>query len=155
VETALEMLDRVDGVLRRLCQDLPIAHRQRVEREVVGLVRMLRTALPRELAQAAHLLEQADATLARAREDARRVVLDAEARARTLGEQGRSTPPTARAQAIIDEALREAERIRRGADEYAAGVLERLATDVERVLGTIRRGQDALRGPGVARPGGG
>ena len=155
METALEILDRLDDVLRRHCQGLPSVQRQRMEREVLGLVQMMRSALPRELAQAARLLEQADATLARAREDARRVVLDAESRARTLGEHGRPAPPTARGQAIIDEALREAERIRRGADDYAAAVLERLAAEVDRVLVTIRRGQDVLRSPDTAGSGGG
>jgi vacuolar-type H+-ATPase subunit H len=154
METSLEVLDRLDDVLRRHCQALPAPHRQRMEREVLGLVQMVRSALPRELAQAARLLDQAEATLARAREDARRVLLDAESRARMLGEHGRPAPPTARGQAIIDEALREAERVRRGAEDYAATVLEQLATDVDRVLHTIRRGQDALRPAEGARPGG-
>jgi hypothetical protein len=145
VETALEILERLDDVLRRHCQGLPTAQRQRLEREVLGLLQMIRSALPRELAQAGRMLAEAEATLARAREDARRVVLDAEARARSLGEHGRPTPPTARGQAIIDEALREAERIRKGADDYAATVLERLAAEVDRVLVTIRRGRDVLR----------
>jgi hypothetical protein len=145
VDTALEILDRLEDMLRRHGQGLPAAQRQRMEREVLGLVQMMRSALPRELAQAGRLLEQAEATLARAREDARRVILDAEARARALGEGGRPAPPMARGQAIIDEAHREAERIRRGADDYAASVLERLATEVDRVLVTIRRGQQMLR----------
>jgi hypothetical protein len=153
METAVEIINRLEDVLRRHCQTLPASQRQRTERELLGLVQMIRSSLPGDLAQAGRMLAQAETTLARAREDARRIILDAEARARSLGEHGRPAPPTARSQAIIDEAMREAERIRQGADDYATAVLDRLANEVDRVLVTIRRGQQVLRSPDGAGSG--
>ncbi len=143
MESALEMLERAERVLRRHLGRLPADVRQAVEQEVIGLLRMARAALPGELRRAAALQAEAEAALAQAREEARRLVLDAQARARAAAEGG----PSPEAAASLDEIRREAERIRRGADEYAADVLQRLEAEVERVLATIRRGQEVLRAP--------
>ncbi|MDR7417529.1 MAG: hypothetical protein QN178_01305 [Armatimonadota bacterium] len=149
METVLEILDRIDGVLRRHLGRLPAAERQAIEREVVGLLQMARAALPRELHQATRLLHDAEATLAKAREDARRIVIDAQAHARSLGENPASAPTAVRAQALLDDARREAEQIRRGADEYAMQVLQRLEGEVDKILGAIRRGREVLRATGA------
>ncbi len=152
MESLLEVLDRLERVLRRQMDRLPGEHRQAIEREVLGLVQMARAAAPRELHHAAWLQGEAEAALVRAREEARQLVLDAQAHARSLTE-GRPGAPSTRRPPDTDEARREAERIRRGADEYAAAVLDRLTVEVERVLTTIRRGQDVLRAseaPGAA-----
>jgi len=146
VESLLEILDRLERVLRRQMDRLPGEHRRAIEREVLGLVQMARAAAPRELHHAAGLQGEAEAALARAREEARRLVLDAQAHARSLTDTGPGAP-AARRLLDTDEARREADRIRRGADEYAAQVLNRLTVEVERVLTTIRRGQDMLRAP--------
>jgi hypothetical protein len=148
VETVIEILDRIEGVLRRHMNRMPGGERQAVEREVIGLLQMARGALPPELHQASRLLHEAETTLARAREDARRIVLDAQAHARSLGEPHEAGPPSARSAALMEEARREAERVRRGADEYAAQVLQRLEAEVNRALAAIRRGQEVLRAPG-------
>jgi vacuolar-type H+-ATPase subunit H len=150
VETAVELLARLEEVLRRHAGRLPTAQRQALEREVLGLLQMVRGALPRELHQATRMLQEAEATLARAREDARRIVLDAQAHAR--GAADAPGAAAARAQTVLEEARREADRIRRGADEYAAEVLAQLEADVDRVLAAIRRGQQVLRGSGGRRP---
>ncbi|MGQ0550965.1 MAG: hypothetical protein ACT4PY_15005 [Armatimonadota bacterium] len=146
MDSALEILDRLERVLQRHLGRLPPAQRQAVEAEVMGLVRMVRTALPRELHHAAGLQEEAEAGLARAREEARRLILDAQAHARSLSEAGRSGSGPLRPAGPpgVDEARREAERLRRGADEYAAQVLQRLEAEVERVLAAIRRGREVL-----------
>lgn len=154
VETVLEILDRIEGVLRRQLSRLGAADRQVIEREVLGLLQMARAALPRELHQATRLLHEAESTLARAREDARRIVVDAQTHARTLEQNTAGPPPAARGHAIIDDAKREADHIRRGADEYAVQVLQRLEGEVDKILATIRRGRDVLRGsnPSGRRP---
>jgi hypothetical protein len=149
VESLLEVLDRLERVLRRHMDRLPLEHRKTIEREVLGLLHMARAATPRELHRAASLQGEAEAALARAREEARRLVLDAQAHARSLSG---ARPPEMRPHPLmgdLEEARREADRIRRGADEYAAQVLERLAAEVERVLATIRRAQDVLPAPAV------
>ncbi|MBI3997824.1 MAG: hypothetical protein HY355_02240 [Armatimonadetes bacterium] len=149
MESALEILERAELVLRRHLSRLPTGQRQAIEQEVVGLLRMARDALPKELHHAAWLLAEAEGTLARAREEARRLILDAQAHARTVAGAASAGPAVQRGEVLLDEVRREAERIRSGADEYAAEVLQRLETELQRVLATIRRGQEVLRASGV------
>jgi cell division septum initiation protein DivIVA len=150
VETALEVLDRVEGVLRRHLGRLPAETRQAIERDVIGLLQMARASLPKELQQATRLLQEAEVTLARAREEARQLVLDAQSHARSLTDAGATGGPPVQGAALVDAARREADKIRQGADEYAAAVLRRLEVEVDRLLTTIRRGQEVLRAPGAA-----
>lgn len=152
MESLLEILDRLERVLRRHLDRVPAEYRQTIEREVLGLVHMARTAAPRELHHAAWLQGEAEAALARAREEARRLVLDAQAHARSFADAHPAGSPAARRLVDVDEARREADRVRRGADEYAAQVLDRLAAEVERALAMIRKGQDVLRAAGDASP---
>lgn len=148
MESALEVLDRLERVLRRHAERLPADQRAALEQEVLGLLRMVRTALPKELHHAQWLLQEAESALARAREEARRLILDAQAHARSLTDvhhRGVGSPSP------LDDVRREADRVRRGADEYAAQVLQRLEVEVERVLAAIHRGQQMLKTPGVTR----
>lgn len=148
MESALEVLDRLERVLRRHAERLPADQRSALEQEVLGLLRMVRTALPKELHHAQWLLQEAESALARAREEARRLILDAQAHARSLTD---AQHPGAGSPLPLDEVRREADRVRRGADEYAAQVLQRLEVEVERVLAAIHRGQQVLKTPGVTR----
>ncbi|MGH2405495.1 MAG: hypothetical protein ACRDGN_13695 [bacterium] len=151
MDSALEILDRLERVLQRHLGRLPLAQRQAIEAEVVGLVRMIRTALPRELHHAAGLQAEAETALARAREEARRLILEAQAHARSLLDARRPGPTAQSGSGVskgsIDDVRRDADRVRRGADEYAAQVLARLEAEVERVLAAIRRGREMLPAP--------
>ncbi len=149
MDTVLELLDRLESALRRHLAGLPGDRRKAMEDEILGLIRMARAALPRELHQASRLMEEASLSLARSREEARRIVLDAQAHARSLAEAGLARGCEAEGAALKEEARREAERIQRGADEYAATVLARLEAETERVLAAIRRGQEVLRSTGA------
>jgi hypothetical protein len=57
----------------------------------------------------------------------------------------------ARSPSPLDDVRREADRVRRGADEYAAQVLRQLEAEVERVLAAIHRGQQVLKTSGGTR----
>jgi cell division septum initiation protein DivIVA len=142
MDSALELLDRLERALHRNLGRFAAEHRQAIEAETIGLLRMIRAALPRELHHAAGMQEEAEGVLARAREEARRLILEAQAHARSLA----AARPSG-GQVGMEEVSREADRVRRGADEYAVQVLHRLEGEVERVLAAIRRGQEVLRGP--------
>ncbi len=149
MESVLEILDRLERVLRRHTERLPSEARGALEQDVLGLLQMARAALPKELHHAQWLLQEAEGALARAREEARRLILDAQAHARSLTDaQAAGSRP---APVALDDVRREADRVRRGADEYAAQVLQRLEVEVERVLAAIHRGQQVLRAPGGPR----
>ncbi len=145
METVLEMLDRAESQLRRYLARLPADQRTAIDQEITGLLRMARAALPRELHHTSRLVEEAEVSLARAREEARRIVLDAQAHARTIEDRGGLDRSTATGQSSIEDARRDAERLRRDAEEYADAVLERLEVELSRVLTVIRRGREMLR----------
>ena len=126
---------------------------------VLELIDQLRVAVPDEVRQAKRITEDAGRITERAREEADQVVARAqEQAAQMLEERELVKLAQQRATEIIDQASGEAAEVRRGADEYAAGVLIRLEGECIKALTSIKRGIDMLderhRAPkaGTSRP---
>ena len=112
---------------------------------VLELIDQLRVAVPPEVAQARRITEEAGRITERAREEGDAVVARAqEQAARMLEERELVQMAKQRATEIIETSTREAAEIRRGADEYAAGVLIRLEGECIKALTSIKRGIDML-----------
>lgn len=112
---------------------------------VLELIDQLRAAVPPEVAQARRVTEEAGRITERAREEGEAVIGRAqEQAARMLEDRELVQMAKQRAGEIIDTASREAGEIRRGADEYAAGVLIRLEGECIKALTSIKRGIDML-----------
>jgi cell division septum initiation protein DivIVA len=112
---------------------------------VLELIDQLRVAVPPEVAQARRITEEAARITERAREEGDAVIARAqEQAARMLEERELVQMAKQRAAEIIDTATREAADIRRGGDEYAAGVLIRLEGECIKALTSIKRGIDML-----------
>lgn len=135
--TVFELLARLDALVRAKVVD---------EREVRDLLRMIRDALPADLREAERLRGQAEQVLRSAQDEARRIVLEAQATARTLADEHAVAREAARhGQDLVARAEHDARGIREGADAYAARVLGELEQSVTRVLETIRRGRELLK----------
>ena len=112
---------------------------------ILELIDQLRVAVPPEVTQARRITEEAGRITERAREEGDAVVARAqEQAARMLEDRELTQMAKQRATEIIDNATREAVEIRRGADEYAAGVLIRLEGECIKALTSIKRGIDML-----------
>lgn len=118
--SVLELLGRLETLLRgtgggpgRKALDVD---------EALGLLRMIRAALPGELAETHRLRLEAERIQRQVQDEARRIVLEAQATAQ-----------------------REAREVRDGADAYAARVLAELEETVLRVLEAIRKGRRLLK----------
>lgn len=112
---------------------------------VLELIDQLRVAVPPEVAQARRITEEATRITERAREEGDAVIARAqEQAARMLEDKELVQMAKHRAEEIIDTATREAADIRRGGDEYAAGVLIRLEGECIKALTSIKRGIDML-----------
>ena len=112
---------------------------------ILELIDQLRVAVPPEVAQARRITEEATRITERAREEGDAVIARAqEQAARMLEDRELVQMAKQRAAEIIDTATREAADIRRGGDEYAAGVLIRLEGECIKALTSIKRGIDML-----------
>lgn len=112
---------------------------------ILELIDQLRAAVPPEVAQARRITEEASRITERAQEEGEAVIARAqEQAARMLEDRELVQMAKQRATEIIETATREAADIRRGGDEYAAGVLIRLEGECIKALTSIKRGIDML-----------
>ncbi len=112
---------------------------------VLELIDQLRVSVPDEVRQAKRITEEAGRISERAREEGDAIIARAqEQAAQMLEERELVRLAEQRAGEILDTANAEAAEVRRGADEYAAGVLIRLEGECIKALTSIKRGIDML-----------
>ena len=112
---------------------------------VLELIDQLRVSVPDEVRQAKRITEEATRIGERAHDEADQVIARAQEQAAQLLEERELVKMAQqRATELIDQAQSEATEIRRGADEYAAGVLIRLEGECIKALTSIKRGLDML-----------
>jgi cell division septum initiation protein DivIVA len=112
---------------------------------VLELIDQLRVSVPEEVRQARRITEEATRVVERAKDEADTVIARAqEQAAQMLEERELVRAAQQRAGELIEQAQAEAREVRRGADEYAAGVLIRLEGECIKALTSIKRGIDML-----------
>ncbi len=112
---------------------------------ILELIDQLRVSVPDEVRQARRITEEAGRITERAREEGDSIVARAqEQAAQMLEERELVRAAQQRAAEIIEQAQSEGREVRRGADEYAAGVLIRLEGECIKALTSIKRGIDML-----------
>jgi vacuolar-type H+-ATPase subunit H len=121
---------------------MPLTSNVIVDRDrVYDLLDQLRTAIPEEIRQAKRINEETERIVDRAQEEAERILARAQEQAAFLIEERELTRAAQeRSKEIIAHGEREAEDIRRGADEYAQSVLVHLEGECVKALQSIRRG---------------
>ena len=140
-----DCLDRLEELLVAGPPLFPPGRRAAWDDEARDLVRTLQDALSGDAKRAAALGTEAETVLRRAQDEARRIVLEAEDHARRALEDGTlARAAEQQLQQIREQAVREADETRRGADMYAMTVLERLEREVARILATVQRGKAIL-----------
>jgi hypothetical protein len=145
VPALIDCLDRLDALLSAGPPLFPPARRAAWDDEARELLRTLRDALSGEAKRASAVGAEAEAVLRRAQDEARRIVMEAEDHARRAVEDGTlARAAEQQLQQIREQAVREADETRRGADLYAMAVLERLEREVARILATVQRGKTVL-----------
>ena len=150
----LDCLDRLDALWARRLSLFSPGRRAARDREARRLLRHLREALAGDAARVAAMHTEAEAVLRRAQDEARRIVEEAMAYTRQTLEEGLLGETAEReVQHLREQAIREADETRRGADTYALNVLERLEREVTRILTTVQRGKMILGERAGARAG--
>ena len=107
-----------------------------IDREAaLNLIDELRVAVPEEVRAAKRINSEGERIIDKAQEEAERIIARAqEQAAQMLEERELVRAAQQRAAEIIDQAQGEAREVRRGADEYAAGVLIRLEGECIKAL---------------------
>ncbi len=107
----------------------------------LDLVDQLRVAVPEEVRQAKRINEETERIVERAQEEAERILARAQEQATFLIEERELTRAAEiRSREIIAEGQRDADEIRRGADEYAQSVLVHLEGECLKALQSIKHG---------------
>lgn len=137
----LYLLDRLEEALAAGSR-VPLTVRTLVdEQECLDIIDQMRVALPEEVKYARRVLAERELLLNQAREEAERVVRNAELRAaRLVEEHVLVRTAQARAIEIEDKAEQAGEEIRAEAERYARRVLGRVSERLDQALGTVKSG---------------
>ncbi|CAN5868166.1 hypothetical protein BH24CHL6_BH24CHL6_02800 [soil metagenome] len=107
----------------------------------LDLLDQLRVAVPEEVRQAKRISEETERSVEHAQEEAERILARAQEQAAFLIEERELTRAgELRSREIIAQGERDADDIRRGADEYAQSVLVQLEGECIKALQSIKRG---------------
>ena len=107
----------------------------------LDLLDQLRVAVPEEVRQAKRINEETERIVEHAQEEAERILARAQEQAAFLIEERELTRAAEiKSKEIIADGQREADEIRRGADEYAASVLVKLEGELIKELQSIKHG---------------
>ncbi len=137
----MHLIDRLEEVIKK-SKRLPFGSLRLVdERNIWPLLDQMRISIPDEVRRAERTIREKERTMAQAHEEAERVVALARSEAAQLT-AGHSLVGAAeeRAAAIREQAVREAESVRTGADGYAFDVLCQLEQDLKQSLTVIENG---------------
>lgn len=162
----IPVLDILDGLEELISSSrrLPFTSTVAVnEEDILEAIDRIRVGLPDDLREARHLLEdrarlveraqrEAEELAERSTADAERRLRDAEARVEALLAQHAVTREAEqRAAALLAEAEAQAADQRGAADDYAREVMQRLEEQLDRWLGTVREGLQALPGAAASK----
>jgi cell division septum initiation protein DivIVA len=141
----LYLLDQLEDLLKDSSK-VPMTSRVLVdEQDVLDIVDQIRVSIPDEIKAASRVTRERDQLLADAREEADRLVREADAHiADRLAEHHLVRSAEARAAQIEDRALQQADQVRRESEQYAYRVMQRLREQIAQVSQTVDRGMQEL-----------
>lgn len=133
------LVDRLEAVINGGWRP-PMSNKVCVdEREALDVLDLMRTTVPEEIKQSRRITQDREKILAQAQTEASRLVNQAQERVeRMVSEDSVRIAAEERARELVDQARRDAEEVRRGADEYALEMLDRLDSELQRVQNSVR-----------------
>jgi len=137
----LHLVDRLEEIVKR-SRRVPFSSVRMVdEQRVWALIDQMRISIPDEIRRAERINQQRERVLAQAREEAERVVQQAQGRLDELtSEHPIAKSAEERATSLREQAEREAADLRSGADEYVFNTLCQLEEELHRVLRVVSNG---------------
>jgi len=141
----LQLVDRLEELFNE-SRPIWLTHSVIInEDKFLDIIDQMRISIPEEVKKAQQLYAQKDRILAQAQEEANRTIELARQKAAELIEKDTLViEAKRRAAEILEQANREAEEIRNGADQYSHDVLAGLVEEMERLLNQARNGMMLL-----------
>lgn len=142
------LIDRLESLINE-ARRLPLTSGVIVnQEEFLKIIDQMRLTIPQEIREARRLKEEREEVIARAQAEAEKIVAEAKGEVDGLLAEERLLKAAKEESAkIVEQARREAENIRKGADEYAIEVLGQLQDQLIALQTTIQNGLDYLQGP--------
>jgi cell division septum initiation protein DivIVA len=142
----LHLVDRLEELFN-VSRSVPFTHSVIVDEDrMLDIIDQMRVTIPDEIKKAQQLLAQRDRMLAQAQEEANRTLAIAREKGEKIIDQDSVVEAAKeKSNAIIAQAERESDDIRRDADSYSLQSLADLELELERVLGQVRNGVRALQ----------
>ena len=136
-----QLLDRLVELVEKGWR-VPLTNKVVVDEDrFLSIVEQMRVSVPKEIQQAQELQRARDQFIARAQEEAKQILEQAnESAASAIDQYGLRELAERQAQRIVDQAWDEAARVRAGADDYAASQLKDLGRAAADLLATVRNG---------------
>jgi hypothetical protein len=127
---------------------LPLKYRVLSEERLLEFIEKMRSTLPEEVGRARLIAKDKDRVLREAQERAQSIVTEAStAHAAMIDDHEIVRQAKRSAEIVLRDAEEKAQRIAAGADAYAAHVLGDLDARLTTVLGSVKKGVDALAAP--------
>ena len=131
---------------------LPLKYRVLSEERLMEFIEKMRSTLPEEVGRAKIISNNKDRVLREAQEKAQAIVSEAsDAHAQLIDQQEIVRQARLTAEIIMREAEEKAQKVRHGADAYAAQVLTDLDGRLSTALGSVKKGIEFLAGLRAAR----
>ena len=142
------LIQRLEQYLLEECPKIPFSGSRAVnEIEVRNQLEQLSQALPAEVQQARKIVQRRQELLRQAREEAKRILLEAEQETEHLVEEDQIVKDARKqARIIYQRAEQEKAEMRAEADEYVFTVLSQLEEEMKRSLREVENGLSRLEG---------
>ncbi|MHB8433266.1 MAG: ATP synthase subunit B family protein [Candidatus Tyrphobacter sp.] len=138
------VLDKLEAYVREGTW-LPAGYRILSEERLSEFIEKMRATLPEEVGRAKIITKDHERMLRAAQEKAQALVDDAATKHEEMVDQHEVVQRARRtAEAVLRDAQERAQRVREGADHYAASVLGEMESRLSGALGAVRKGRDAL-----------
>lgn len=141
----LHLVDRLEKLIEQ-GRHIPFTSAVLVDEGIcLDIIDQMRISIPEEIKQAKRLQQEREAMIAGAQQEGAEIMARArEDAARLVAEHEIRQQAQQRANRILEEAGRQAQAVRQGGDDYAQDVLIRLAEELVTVQRTIANGLAAL-----------
>jgi len=144
----VDPLDRIEEMiaLAEAARSVPMSRNCMIDRqELLAQLDMLREELPNDLRRAAALLDERDKILEAGRQEAERIISEAEAEhSRLVANNEITVSAEHEASRLIGDARSEAQRLREEVDDYVDTALANFEQFLTRSLASIERGRDKM-----------